>query len=134
MHPVCIFVCVWCFFEHRVYTCINTLFIYSMYIPCTLHTRVEFIATLPLWCFFLSHYFLLPNVKTIMDAPLPPQLPPPDPSTMQVFDNPADDPECYPKVDDFMLALQDPGKLAAVSKKQSAGTNDAPHPYRYCVI
>jgi hypothetical protein len=28
-------------------------------------------------------------------------------------------------VDDFMLALQDPGKLAAVSKKQSAGTNDA---------
>jgi hypothetical protein len=62
----------------------------------------------------------------IMNAPLP-QLPrPPHPSTMQVFDNPADDPECYPKVDDFMLALQDPGKLAAVSKKQSAaGTNDA---------
>ena len=58
-----------------------------------------------------------------MDAPAPASAP--APSSKQVFDNPVDDNECYPNIDDFMVALQDPGKLVSsatgAKQKQSGG-------------
>lgn len=38
------------------------------------------------------------------------------PSPLQVFDNPHNDPNCFPKVDDFMQALQDPGEIPRPKK------------------
>ena len=54
-----------------------------------------------------------------MDAPPPP--------SMQVFDDPLDDKECYPKIDAFMRALQDPGSSSSSSAKQKkpGGTRTA---------
>jgi hypothetical protein len=37
---------------------------------------------------------------------------------MQVFDNPLDDKDCYPNIDAFMRALQDPGCSSSLSAKQ----------------
>jgi hypothetical protein len=45
-----------------------------------------------------------------MDAAL--EMPPP----LQVFDDPRNDPDCFPKVDDFMRALQDPGETSRPKK------------------
>jgi hypothetical protein len=46
---------------------------------------------------------------------------------MQVFDDPLDDKECYPKIDAFMRALQDPGSSSSSSAKQKkpGGTRTA---------
>jgi hypothetical protein len=64
-----------------------------------------------------------------MDAPSPqpPSQPPPPAANRQIFDNPVDDPDCYPNINAFMLALQDPGKLTTVAKKQqsSSSSNDS---------
>jgi hypothetical protein len=60
-----------------------------------------------------------------MDAPppQPPSQPQPPPSNRQIFDNPVDGPDCYPNIDAFMLALQDPGKLTTVAKKQQSSSS-----------
>ena len=38
------------------------------------------------------------------------------PPPLQVFEDPRDDPDCFPKVDDFMRALQDPGETSRPKK------------------
>jgi hypothetical protein len=52
------------------------------------------------------------------------------PPPLQVFEDPRDDPDCFPKVDDFMRALQDPGETSRLKKhgtksgtKSGGGTN-----------
>ena len=48
------------------------------------------------------------------------------PPPLQVFEDPRDDPDCFPKVDDFMRALQDPGETSRPKKhgtKSGGGTN-----------
>ena len=46
---------------------------------------------------------------------------PPPPPSMQVFDNPLDDNECYPNIDAFMRALQDPGNASSSAKQKNPG-------------
>ena len=45
------------------------------------------------------------------------------PVPLQVFDDPCDNPDCFPKLDAFMHALQDPGETAKHTKKKSNGAN-----------
>ena len=46
-----------------------------------------------------------------MDAP---------PAPLQVFEDPRDDQECFPKVEEFMRALQDPGETSKPKKHNAA--------------
>jgi hypothetical protein len=48
------------------------------------------------------------------------------PPPLQVFEDPRNDPDCFPKVDNFMRALQDPGETSRPKKhgtKSGGGTN-----------
>ena len=48
------------------------------------------------------------------------------PPLLQVFEDPRNDPDCFPKIDIFMWALQDPGETSRQKKhgaKSAIGTS-----------
>jgi hypothetical protein len=56
------------------------------------------------------------NTTTTEDKARPPQ-------PLQVFDDPRDDPECFPKIDEFMRALQDPGETSKPKNNKNASSS-----------
>ena len=45
------------------------------------------------------------------------------PQPLQVFDDPRDDPECFPKINKFMRALQDPGETLKPKNNKNASSS-----------